>query len=249
MALNRRQQDLIDKFEKMGVPPPVNAIIVNSDEGINDFDDTRAKINKRRNGALKEQYKTFIKNPGEEKIAPKEEMRKPAQNNRNVMSENKKQFTPPPLNEYRAEGNIMLKEVERLDSEPQSKPEGRYDILRRQLEEKAKREGASQLAEQNYNKNEYIANENASPTTIPNMPSVVYLPMNLNDANLQNLISEMATNIAKKVCVGMIKKVLSESEKNGITIINESDKIKKAEFVEKNIVKIAGKTYKITPLV
>ena len=47
----------------------------------------------------------------------------------------------------------------------------------------------------------------------------------------------------------MIKKVLSESEKNGITIINESDKIKKAEFVEKNIVKIAGKTYKITPLV
>lgn len=66
----------------------------------------------------------------------------------------------------------------------------------------------------------------------------------INDEDLTNKIISISSKISKE----MIKKVLSEYiSQKGKTIV-ESDKVKKAEVVGENLVKINGKVFKLTPV-
>lgn len=78
----------------------------------------------------------------------------------------------------------------------------------------------------------------------------------ISEVELENKIMEIATDVATEIATeiatsvskNMIKKVITEYAKDGSGIIVESKNIRKAELVGNGVVKIAGKTYKLTPI-
>ena len=63
---------------------------------------------------------------------------------------------------------------------------------------------------------------------------------------INEMTTEIASDVAKKTAIETTKKIILEFGKNGKTILIESDKVKKAEIVAADKVKINGKIYKLT---
>ena len=65
---------------------------------------------------------------------------------------------------------------------------------------------------------------------------------------INEMTSEIATEVAKKTAIQTTKNIILEFGKNGKSILVETAKIKKAEIVADNKVKIDGKFYKLTEI-
>jgi len=84
----------------------------------------------------------------------------------------------------------------------------------------------------------------AVATTTPNIHSGMYL---IDEEDLKKKIISISSQVAKKISEQTIKTVLSEYLKISKNTIVETEKIKKAELVGENTVKIDGKVYKLVP--
>jgi hypothetical protein len=62
------------------------------------------------------------------------------------------------------------------------------------------------------------------------------------------LVVEKATQVATEIAKKTVKQIILEFAKSGKEILVESDRIKKAEIVAKDKVKINGKLYKLTEI-
>jgi len=82
------------------------------------------------------------------------------------------------------------------------------------------------------------------PYQAPMLPAGMVM---VNEEDLKKKIINISTQVAKKISEQMIKSVLSEYLKQSKNTIVESEKIKKAEVVGENVVKIDGKVYKLVP--
>ncbi len=69
----------------------------------------------------------------------------------------------------------------------------------------------------------------------------------IDEEDLKKKIISISTQVSKKVAEQMIKSVLSEYLKISKNTIVESEKVKKAEIVGENVVKIDGKLFKLVP--
>jgi len=67
---------------------------------------------------------------------------------------------------------------------------------------------------------------------------------NTSQAELTKMITEISTKVSKT----MIESVLEDFLKNKKENIVESEKIKKAEIIKENLVKIENQYYKLTPV-
>ena len=82
------------------------------------------------------------------------------------------------------------------------------------------------------------------PVQQPMLPPGTML---VNEEDLKKKIINISTQVAKKISENMIKTVLSEYLKQSKNTIVESERVKKAEVVGENIVKIDGKIFKLVP--
>lgn len=94
---------------------------------------------------------------------------------------------------------------------------------------------AEKAARANQNPNQKILTENIS---IPNGYKLIK----------ESELHEAITLISTDICKDLIKKSLNEFVATDNNIIKESDKIKKAEIIKEDIVKIEGKFFKIIPV-
>ena len=69
----------------------------------------------------------------------------------------------------------------------------------------------------------------------------------INEEDLKKKIINISSQVAKKISEQMIKTVLSEYLKQSKNTIVESERVKKAEVVGENVVKIDGKIFKLVP--
>jgi hypothetical protein len=255
------KQARLERFQNMGIPQPITSYQPEDDDNINMMDDTRSKIKKIQSGALREQFSSFVKESEKGGVSSNLPISK-APTNPNVAQKPKEMpganFRPTPI------ADRSLNEAMQYESKATiAGGEGSdyFSKIKKNLEEKAKREGAAAAQESYVPPPLAVANQvinenlngqavyqqppsNTQPIIYVTTPPSVTPQINLGDENLIKLIKEEA----RKMAIDVFKKLLSNANKNGITIINESATVKKAEFVEKNVVKIGGKTYKITPL-
>lgn len=69
--------------------------------------------------------------------------------------------------------------------------------------------------------------------------------MTLQEERIEQLVIEKATQVATEIAKKTVKQIILEFAKSGKEILVESNKIKKAEIVAKDKVKINGKLYKL----
>lgn len=72
--------------------------------------------------------------------------------------------------------------------------------------------------------------------------------LTLSEADFKKKIISISKQVSETISKRIIKEALVEYAKAGNIIINETDKIKKAEVVDEETVKIDGKLYKLTPV-
>ena len=70
--------------------------------------------------------------------------------------------------------------------------------------------------------------------------------MDVAETFAKKMVEEFATKIARETAKDTVKKIIIELAKSGKNIIVESNKVKQAEVVAKDKVKIGGKIYKLT---
>ena len=72
------------------------------------------------------------------------------------------------------------------------------------------------------------------------------MAMDVAERIAQKIVAEQAGEIAKEVAKDTVGKIIVEFAKSGKQILIETSKVKKAEIVAKDKVKIDGKVYKLT---
>ncbi len=75
--------------------------------------------------------------------------------------------------------------------------------------------------------------------------SVTAQQVTLQEERIEKLVIEKATQVATEIAKKTVKQIIIEFAKSGKEILVESDRIKKAEVVAKDKVKINGKLYKL----
>jgi hypothetical protein len=78
--------------------------------------------------------------------------------------------------------------------------------------------------------------------------SVAAQQLTIQEERIEQLIVEKATKVATEIAKKTVKQIILEFAKSGKEILVESDRIKKAEIVAKDKVKINGKLYKLTEI-
>lgn len=72
--------------------------------------------------------------------------------------------------------------------------------------------------------------------------------VSLQEEQIVEMVSELSKKIASETAKDTVKKIILEFAKSGKEILVESTKIKKAEIVAKDKVRIEGKLYKLTEI-
>lgn len=132
-----------------------------------------------------------------------------------------------------------------IDVDPNDTGRNFTNSIREKFQEK--------MAAKGYAQPEYVS-ENTQPgtqqsfikTTSPQLHSGMIL---IDEAELSKKMTDIATSVAKSISEKMIKSVLNEYMKSDKDLIIESDKIKKAEMIGKDAVRIDGKVFKLVPAV
>lgn len=231
MSKGNSKKEMLERFESMGIPVPLNPI-QNPKAPVKNAE-LASKMDQIRNGSLKGNFKTFIEKSEKVSAAPAnlpvpKVGQKPGSN------------TPPPstLSKPSASSSPQAQMLESMmygdtpansassysqNSEVSDFGPSHVDTRARLRERLERRQ--TELQNSDYQEGQYVGG------------------VGLTEAEL----NEKITSIAKEVSKQMIKQVMLEMSKKDGGIIIESKTVRKAEIVGKNKVKIAGKTYILRP--
>jgi len=239
--MSNLNEDRMKRFRDMGIPQPMSPVDPSSVQGPVRNTAFAAKLEALKGGALKEEITTFVdKQEANTGFIPLE-----------VPSKNKG-----PLKEQKTGAP-----VEKLKTHSASGPS--FDIYEKALYgdntpssssfEKASIPGrnySSDMLNEGETGNEFLSSiktrlqekalRAANGQTNTQAPSQ-------NQIN-ENQLIETVTQISTDVCKQLIKKFMSEFLTSEPGLIKESEKIKKAEIVKEDIIKMDGKYFKITPV-
>jgi hypothetical protein len=229
MEKGNSKKEMLERFEQMGIPKPISNPIKTPPKTSSN-PEMQSKLEQIRNGGLKNNYKTFIEKAEKTSSVPSslpvpKVGKKP--NQTPSKSPEIKSFTPK---------NTQASMYEQALYGDSNSNTANYNLDSRDMEYSVKSIDTKSLLEQRLRekmqKGDVIENSNPNQT------------ISINEEDLMQKMEE----IAKKVSTDMIKKVITELSKSEGGLIFESKKIRKAEVVGKNKVKIGGKVYSLTPV-
>jgi len=228
MSKGDSKKEMLDRFEKMGIPKPLNPVAA---PALVKNQEVASKLDKIRNGALREDFSSFIekaeKTSSSPTVLPVPKVgKKPNEKSANipkVESYAPKSSSQASMIEDMMFGESNNKSYASSKSDVQDYGPNNVDtktILQNRL---------SQKYSEKLNESDYSENNNH---------------LNLTEAELTEKITEIAKEVSKK----MIKSVILEMQKNGGELITESKNVRKAEILGKNKIKIGNQTFLIQPI-
>ena len=254
------QEQKIKRFKEMGIPVPLQPIDPSLAKPPVKNLDFAAKLEALKNGQKRDIVENFIAKEGSTKefqameISTKNNKRNP-----NVPNQAQKPaIAPPPLQDFssnKSGGDFSSYEKSLLgvdESSPYEKSVSKNNFQKpnpRNLTESILpdpdgshfiNDFKNQLRERVEKKTMGIS-ENFTPQNNNSIPDGYSL---INEDELKKKIINISSQVAKKV----MTTVLTEYEKSKKNTIVESTNIKKAEIVGKNVVKIDGKLFNISPI-
>jgi hypothetical protein len=241
--MSNLNEDRMKRFRDMGIPQPMAPVDPSSVQGPVRNTAFAAKLAALKGGALKEEITTFVdKQEANKGFVPLEVPSK----NKGILKE-QKPGAP----------------VEKLKTLPTSGPS--FDVYEKALYgdntpssssfEKASVPGrnySSDMLNEGETGNEFLSSikarlqEKAARAANGQTNTQIQIP-NQKPINDNQLI-ETVTQISTDVCKQLIKKFMSEFLTSEPGLIKENEKIKKAEIVKEDIIKMDGKYFKITPV-
>jgi hypothetical protein len=242
-------EERLEKFKKMGLPMPMAPIDPVTVQGPVRNQDFAAKLAAIKSGGKKQEINTFIEKSSPQAGFVPLEVPVPKNKKLNEGSKDDKKNTPA-LHEFKAQpipgvgvdlekalygesipGTSNFKTASELASRSyQSDIDDEngtnfFDTIKQRLSERA-------------SKGQSIQRNEGSQVLTESRKS------GINEDDLKDYITEVSTDICKK----LIKKFMSEYLASEPGLIKENDKIKKAEIVREDIVKIDGRFFKLTPV-
>jgi len=224
MSKGDSKKEMLDRFEKMGIPKPMPKGSVAPPPAKNK--EMASKLDQIRNGRLKENFSTFIEKAEKTSSSPTtlpvpKVGSKPGEKAKNAPKiEN---YAPKKSSQASMYESMLYGESE-VSSSAQS-PSEVQDFGPKSVDTK------SLLRDRLNKKQSQSLEEDDGQKYTQNL--------GLTDAEL----TEKITEIAKEVSKTMIKSVILEMKKNGNDVIKESKNVRKAEIVGKNKIKIGNKTF------
>jgi len=237
--MSNLNEDRMKRFRDMGIPQPMAPVDPSSVQGPVKNTAFAAKLAALKGGALKEEISTFVD--------------KQEANTGFVPLEVPKRGQKP--------GAPTSAPVEKIKTHATSGPS--FDIYEKALYgdntpssssyEKASAPGrsySSDILNENENGSDFLSdikNRLQQKALRASTAPATNQPNNQNQIN-ENQLIETVTQISTDVCKQLIKKFMSEFLTSEPGLIKESEKIKKAEIVKDDIIKMGGKYFKITPV-
>ncbi len=228
MSKGDSKKEMLERFEKMGIPKPMNPIT--SPAPVKNAE-VASKLDKIRNGALREDFSSFIEKS--EKVSASPTVL-PVPKVGNKPSD--KSVNAPKVETYTPKSSSQASMIENMlfgDSNNKSYASSKTDVQDfgpNNVDTKTMLQNRlSQKYSEKLNESDYSENNNH---------------LNLTEAELTEKITEIAKEVSKK----MIKSVILEMQKNGGELIAESKNVRKAEILGKNKIKIGNQTFLIQPV-
>jgi hypothetical protein len=235
MSEHITKEQMIERYKKLGIPMPLEPIT--NQPAMSGNPDKLKKIEEIRNGFKKNEFNNILQADGPTKG-----------------------FTPLPVPRPKHAQSKSKDLIPEVKSNPIPRNEEADSIERMLFGDSTTTQVSSQALNRkdlNYNtsngdfvqefrnKMQNKIQETVAKTTTPTHQDGY---ITINEEDLNKRISEISREISKEVSKKMIKSVLLEYAKDGQGLIVETEKVKKAEIVNKNTVKIGGKLYKLTPI-
>lgn len=228
MSKGDSKKEMLERFEKMGIPKPLNPVTAPNPVK---NQEVASKLDKIRNGALKEDFSSFIEKAEKTSASPTvlpvpKVGKKPSEKSANT----------PKIETYTPKSSSQASMIESMmfgESNNASYASSKSDVQ----DYGPSNVDTKSLLQSRLNKkySEQSLDESG-----------------LNNANYLNLteaeLTEKITEIAKEVSKKMIKSVILEMQKNGGDLITESKNVRKAEILGKNKIKIGNQTFLIQPV-
>jgi len=239
--MSNLNEDRMKRFRDMGIPQPMAPVDPSSVQGPVRNTAFAAKLAALKGGALKEEITTFVdKQEANNGFIP---LKTPSKN-KGPLKEQKSDVSVEKLKTHSTSGPSFDAYEKALygDSTPSSSSFEKASIPGRNY--------SSDILNENENGNEFLSDirnrlqEKAlrAANGQTNIQAPNQKPIN------ENQLIETVTQISTDVCKQLIKKFMSEFLTSEPGLIKESEKIKKAEIVKEDIIKMDGKYFKITPV-
>lgn len=226
-------EERLRKFQEMGIPIPTSNEEVAMQVVKNK--DMLLKLEQIKRGAKKNDFKEIIQKTegivlNETPVNNNNLQKKGFQTNNKVAIQS---FTPSASNsEALAAERLLYGDDNSLSNNPyinesEIDHEPPMTNYRQKLEERLSKKTATN------GENPYLKNSLASKS------------ISLQEEQIVEMVSELSKKIASETAKETVKKIILEFAKSGKEILVESTKVKKAEIVAKDKVKIDGKIYKL----
>lgn len=226
-------EERLRKFQEMGIPIPTSNEEVTMQAVKNK--DMLLKLEQIKRGAKKNDFKEIIQKTegivlNEAPVSSNNLPKKGFQTKNKVAIQS---FTPAASNsEALAAERLLYGDDNSLSNNPYiNESEIEYEPpmtnYRQKLEERLSKKTATN------GENSYLKNSLASKN------------ISLQEEQIVEMVSELSKKIASETAKETVKKIILEFAKSGKEILVESTKVKKAEIVAKDKVKIDGKIYKL----
>lgn len=226
----------LKKFQGLGIPVPMAPINPGTAINLNANPDKLRKLEEIKKGLKKDLIQTFIQKESPNQTfssmpTPKQRKNPNAPAATNV----------PELAEFKVSRNSEADLLEQALYGGSVTPQTKKEILNDS--EPAQDNGAAFI---NDFKNKLTERLNKKSSTEGSfIQESRKTGLQLTDDELNERIADISTHVAKET----VKKVLMEYAKQNGGLITENDKVKRAEIIGKDIVRIEGKTYRLTPVI
>jgi hypothetical protein len=228
MSKGDSKKEMLERFEKMGIPKPLNPVAAPTPVKNKEV---ASKLDKIRNGALKEDFSSFIEKAEKTSASPTvlpvpKVGKKPGEKSANT----------PKIETYTPKSSSQASMIESMmfgDSNNSSYASSKSDV---------KDYGPSNVDTKSLLQSRLNKKYSEQSLDESGLNNGNYL--NLTEAELTEKITEIAKEVSKK----MIKSVILEMQKNGGDLITESKNVRKAEILGKNKIKIGNQTFLIQPV-
>lgn len=227
MSKGDSKKEMLERFEKMGIPKPLNPVTPTTTVKNKEV---ASKLDKIRNGALKENFSNFIEKAEKTSVSPTvlpvpKVGKKP----------NEKPVNAPKIETYTPKSSSQASMIEEMmfgGSNSKSYASSKNDVEEfgpNNLDTKTLLKNRLNERVVNQTDREVFEDKNS---------------LNITEAELTDKITEIAKEVSKK----MIKSVILEMQKNGGNLIAESKNVRKAEILDKNKIKIGNQIFLIQPI-
>jgi len=242
--MSKLNEDRMKRFRDMGIPQPMAPVDPSTAQGPVRNTAFAAKLAALKGGALKEEINTFVdKQEANKGFIPLEVPSK----NKGIIKEQKPGTPIEKVKSHAASGPSFDAYEKALygDNTPESSSFERASIPGRNY--------SSDMLTENENGNEFLSDIKArlqekALRAVNNPNAQVNTPAANQKLINENQLIETVTQISTDVCKQLIKKFMSEFLTSEPGLIRENEKVKKAEIVKEDIIKMDGKYFKITPV-